>query len=202
MSKTVRHQSPAQKNSTQRLRIIGGEWRSRIIQFPAAEGLRPTGDRIRETLFNWLAPYVSGANCLDLFAGSGILGLEALSRGAQHCTAIELNPQAAKQLQNNKQLLQASKLEIIEGNAMRFIGEPASAKFDLVFLDPPFADNRIEQVCRQLEDHHWLACNAWIYCEQPADRAHFATPENWRLHRNKSTGGVNCQLFSRIERLR
>ena len=126
-------------NGLQKLRIIGGQWRSRQISFAATPGLRPTGDRIRETLFNWLAPNVPGAQCLDLFAGSGALGFEAVSRGAASCIALELHRAAASQLRDNKRNLGANQLTILEADAMQYLKHNANQQaFDFVFVDPPF----------------------------------------------------------------
>ncbi|MDG1323907.1 MAG: 16S rRNA (guanine(966)-N(2))-methyltransferase RsmD, partial [Porticoccaceae bacterium] len=151
-----------------RIRIIGGQWRSRKISFLEAPGLRPTGDRIRETLFNWLGINIDGAHCLDLYAGSGILGLEALSRGASTCTALENNPTVVKQLHANSSELGAD-LSIINADSIKFLQHKNSGRvFDMVFVDPPFSKTLHTKSCALLESNGWLAPDALIYCELPA----------------------------------
>ncbi len=181
------------------LRIIGGRWRSRKIAFAEAPGLRPTGERIRETLFNWLAPRINGANCLDLYAGSGILGLEALSRGAASCTALDNNPATIGQLQANGDLLNA-KLSIININCMSFLTNHKDiVRFDIVFIDPPFAEDLHTKSCLLLEQNGWLADKALIYCELPSDDRCFVAPPNWQLQKDKIAGGVRYMLYTRFE---
>ena len=181
------------------LRIIGGRWRSRKIAFAEAPGLRPTGERIRETLFNWLAPRINGANCLDLYAGSGILGLEALSRGAASCTALDNNPATIGQLQANSDLLNA-KLSIININCMSFLTNHKDiVRFDIVFIDPPFAEDLHTKSCLLLEKNGWLADKALIYCELPSDDRCFVAPPNWQLQKDKIAGGVRYMLYTRFE---
>ena len=127
----------------QRVRIIAGKWRSRVLTFPSVDGLRPTGDRIRETLFNWLAPNIAGANCLDLFSGSGALCFEALSRGAAGCLALEKNAKALATLNENKTLLDAAELTLRRSDTLAFLGSSPDKPFDIVFVDPPFDLNVI-----------------------------------------------------------
>ena len=181
------------------LRIIGGRWRSRKIAFAEAPGLRPTGERIRETLFNWLTPRINGAHCLDLYAGSGILGLEALSRGAASCTALDNNPATIGQLQANGDLLNA-KLSIININCMSFLTNHKDiVRFDIVFIDPPFAEDLHTKSCLLLEKNGWLADKALIYCELPSDDRCFVAPPNWQLQKDKIAGGVRYMLYTRFE---
>ncbi len=134
--RTTRPQPPPARLG--QLRIIGGQWRSRRLNFPEAPGLRPTPDRVRETLFNWLAPYVEGARVLDPFAGSGALLLEALSRGAAGALAVEFDPAAAAALRDNLALLRAEGAEVRQGDALQRLQQDAATPFDLAFLDPPF----------------------------------------------------------------
>jgi 16S rRNA (guanine966-N2)-methyltransferase len=194
---------PSKKNPAkgiQKLRIIGGQWRSRQISFATAPGLRPTGDRIRETLFNWLAPYVPGAQCLDLFAGSGALGFEAVSRGAAGCIALELHRVAAGQLRDNKRQLGADQLTILETDAMQYLQHNTNQQtFDIVFVDPPFDGDYQSSVCTLLQDNRWLADGAFIYCEFPVANSQFDCPANWRQLREKISGGVKYALYSQIE---
>lgn len=177
------------------MRIIAGCWKGRKISFPDGEGLRPTGDRIRETLFNWLMPFMPGARCLDLFAGSGALGFEALSRGASHCVLIENNPEAFRHLQASSSALIASGAEIICADADRWL-ESASGKFDIVFLDPPFAAGGgiPMRVVETLQRCHLLSDNAWVYLEQPRGRAMLALP-GLQLHREQQTGQIHVSLW-------
>lgn len=173
-----------------RVRLIGGQWRSRVLQFPDAPDLRPTPDRVRETLFNWLQPVINGARCLDLFAGSGALGLEALSRGADAVVALETNTAAANALRQNAKLLQADKLQLVQQDALRWLDQPASQKFDVVFLDPPFAANLHERCCSLLQQHGWLAPHALIYLEAGSPLATLALPSGWQLGKHKQAGEV------------
>jgi 16S rRNA (guanine966-N2)-methyltransferase len=185
--------SPPPAGGRHKLRIIGGRWRSRTLVFPAVDGLRPTGDRIRETLFNWLMPVLPGSRCLDLFAGSGILGFEALSRGADSCTLVELNPAAARQLEINAGLLGADTARIVHGNALVFLAQPPTMPFDLVFVDPPFAGNLWQEVLIRLEQG-WLCDGAWVYLETPLATDLVPGPK-WHLHRQKQAGQVCYSLY-------
>lgn len=179
---------------TRPLRIIGGQWRGRKLSFPDLEGLRPTGDRIRETLFNWLAPRLPGSRCLDLFAGSGALGLEALSRGAGETLLLEKNPAAAAQLRANLDRLGCELGRVITTDSLDWLARETPRPFDLVFIDPPF-DAGLWQACiDQLANRSWLAEGAGIYLETDPDRA-LQTPDTWRLHRDKTSGQVRYRLF-------
>ncbi len=178
------------------LRIIGGQWRSRRLAFPEAPGLRPTPDRVRETLFNWLAPHVEGARVLDPFAGSGALLLEALSRGALRGLGLELDSAAASALRDNFALLQAS-AEVRQTDALQHLQNAAAEPFDLVFLDPPFHKDLLAPACTQLEARGWLADAAWIYTESEQPPSSLDLPGNWRLHREKHTGQVHYALWQR-----
>lgn len=134
-----------------RIRIIGGTWRSRLIDVSAVKGLRPTPDRVRETLFNWLGQDLDGRTCLDLFAGSGALGLEAASRGAAQVTMIEQDPVAWGVLQANAKTLQAARVRVVRGDALKFV-RSAEQRFDVVFLDPPYRAGWIERMAPFLPD--------------------------------------------------
>ena len=195
MARPVR--KPARPAAQGQLRIIGGEWRSRRLGFPDAPGLRPTPDRVRETLFNWLAPYVEGARVLDPFAGSGALLLEALSRGAARGLAVELNPAAASALRGNFALLRAEHAEVRQADALQQLQGDASERFDLVFLDPPFHKDLLLPACRLLEERGWLAERAWIYTESEAPPSSLGLPGHWHLHREKHTGQVHYALWQR-----
>lgn len=177
------------------IRIIAGKYRGRKLPVLMAEGLRPTTDRVKETLFNWLMPYIHNANCLDCFAGAGSLGFEALSRGAKKVCLIELNKAAAKQLLANKQLLKSDNVVVSNANALDFLKTPTSNKFDLVFIDPPFRQNLISQTCELLEDG-WLTEQALIYVEMEAE-GNQQLPNNWHLLKEKIAGQVAYRLFQR-----
>lgn len=177
------------------LRIIGGQWRGRKLSFPEIEGLRPTGDRIRETLFNWLAPDIQGARVLDLFAGSGALGLEALSRGAERAVLIEKHPQAAANLVSHLKTLSAENAKVLSMDALQFLQQGnAGDPYNTVFIDPPFNADLWQPIVELLNQPQWLATNAWIYVETPRE-SHWQAPENWHLHRDKMAGQVRYRLF-------
>lgn len=204
MAKPVAHpplkSSSKTVKSNNQLRIIGGLWRGRKLGFPDVDGLRPTGDRIRETLFNWLAPDIQGAHCLDLFAGSGALGLEALSRGAASSLLLEKHTAAAQQLKANLQLLQADNGRVEQVDSAHWLNQPPSPQvscaFDIVFIDPPFALDLWNRVAAALEAGNWLAEDAIIYLEAPRD-AQLQLPANWHLHRDKQAGQVSYRLYHR-----
>ncbi|MEY4641131.1 MAG: hypothetical protein RLZZ227_1125 [Pseudomonadota bacterium] len=178
-----------------RLRIIGGAWRSRIVQFADIPDLRPTPDRVRETLFNWLQHTIVGARCLDLFAGSGVLGFEALSRGAQAVIALELDTKAVAAIRATAQSLQADTLRLEQRNGLDWLRHNAQQqRFDVVFLDPPFTANLHADCCRLLVDQGWLAPGALVYLESGASLAEITLPQGWELVRHKRAGKVHYGL--------
>lgn len=187
----------SQKKKTNQLRIIGGKWRSRKLIFPDSEALRPTPDRVRETLFNWLSPYIIGARCLDLFAGSGALGFEALSRGASSVCMIEKSPQIVEQLKKNAALLSLTKiaLEIYCGDVFDEKNLP-KGQFDIIFLDPPFHQNKIEKCCQLLKESDVLAERALIYIEAESELRELILPDGWEVIRHKVAGQVGSWLVS------
>ncbi|MEP4145724.1 MAG: 16S rRNA (guanine(966)-N(2))-methyltransferase RsmD [Halioglobus sp.] len=177
------------------LRIIGGLWRGRKLSFIPTEGLRPTTDRVRETLFNWLAADIQGAQCLDLFAGSGALGLESLSRGAAHCDFVDTSAAAIKQLRSHLQVLD------VEGrgnchadSALSFLAK-AKLRWDIVFVDPPFGQDLLAPACDLLARQKCLAPGAMVYIESGAKEQLPDLPANWEPHREKKAGGVSYRLF-------
>lgn len=183
--------------ATGQIRIIGGQWRGRKLPVPNSPGLRPTTDRVRETLFNWLAPVIQGARCLDCFAGSGALGLEALSRYAGSATLLEFERPVAQQLEKNLALLQGKGV-VINTNALSWLagdGQP----FDVVFLDPPFRKGLLAETVLLLEQRGWLADEAWIYVEAEAESAAADVPASWQLHREKVAGQVAYRLYLRSQ---
>lgn len=184
--------------SANQVRIIGGRHRGRRLRFIPGRGLRPTPDRVRETLFNWLQADIAGARCLDLFAGSGALGLEALSRGAVHVTLVEHNRLAAQRLRDNLGLLgEQDVAAVLQSDARRLLATAPSQPYDIVFLDPPFADALLPRVVRQLEENGWLKSPAMIYVEQDAAQAWPALPENWLAHREGRAGQSRQCLLRR-----
>lgn len=193
----------ARKNASKRnetdgeLRIIGGQWRGRKLRFPALPGLRPSPDRVRETLFNWLAPEISGARCLDLFAGSGALGLEALSRGAGFCQFLDSAAPAATRIDAHLTLLSCRAAAVQAIDALQWLQQKSGATFNMVFLDPPFRQGLLEECCALLEANGRLAPRAWIYIEAAADEAPPAVPPTWQLHRDKRAGQVAYRLYLR-----
>ena len=177
------------------LRVIAGQWRGRKIRFDAA-GTRPTGDRVRETLFNWLAPFIRGAHCLDLYAGSGALGIEALSRGAKSLVAVERNRSSAKLIEQHLQEFGAIDAEVLIGLAER-IDLQAHGPFDLVFLDPPFDGPSLADLCTLLENSGGMAEQCLIYLEMSRDSALPGLPAEWQLLREKTAGKVRYALAER-----
>lgn len=181
-------------------RIIGGKWRGRNIKFNDAEGLRPTTDRIRETVFNWLQPYIQGSCCLDAFAGSGVLGFEALSRGAEEVVFIEQNQTTVKSLKENIQLLEAHSGSINHADTLGWLAAASKNKpFDLVFLDPPFHSNLLAKSSALLNSGGILAEDAIIYVEHAAD-AEIVLPENWFCLKEKSSAQVAYKLFEKLSK--
>ena len=174
------------------IRIIGGRWRGTRLPVPDRPGLRPSSDRVRETLFNWLMPALPGARVLDLFAGTGVLGLEALSRGAAHATLVERDPGLARALDEAVARLSARENAVVQAqDALAWLGR-AGAGFDIVFLDPPFADGLWEQAVAGLPAH--LAPSAWLYLESPLEITP-SLPPDWALHREGRTREVRFALY-------
>lgn len=182
-----------------RFRIIGGRHRGRKLRFVASEGVRPTPDRVRETLFNWLMPAIAGARCLDLFAGSGALGIEAVSRGAGRVVLVDSHPAVVRQLRDNLALLDATTAEVVQADALAFLAGTPEA-FDVVFLDPPYGSDLLAPCIERLEQGGWLADPAWIYLEAPAGEALPALPANWDVQRGKRAGQVGYHLLRRTAR--
>ncbi len=176
-----------------RVRIIGGNWRGRKLSVAPRSALRPSPDRVRETLFNWLSPYVSGARCLDLFAGTGVLGLEAVSRGAASATLLDSDPLIADQLHQHVALLEAANVSVIESDAFQWLGGRQPEPFDIVFLDPPFAEGYIEQAIDEL-NKGWLRNRAWVYLEAATIPIAHVDAAGWRVIRRGQTAQVDFAL--------
>lgn len=179
------------------VRIIGGEQRGLRLQFVDHGGdLRPSSDRLRETLFNWLQFELPGLRVLDLFAGSGVLGAEALSRGAAQAVLIEKKRDRAADLQRQLQPLFGERVVVQSEDALQWLQQPADP-FDLVFVDPPYDLGLAEPACAYLENCGWLAAEAWIYVESRRQGIVPAVPESWTLHREKQAGEIHARLFRR-----
>jgi len=192
----ARAAAPARRGRHARvLRIIGGEWRGRRLRFPDTPALRPTPDRVRETLFNWLGSAVHGARALDLFAGSGALGLEALSRGASHVTFVEQDRAAAQELRARLAEWRARDARVVRADALEFLNG-APTPFQLVFLDPPFDSDLLGRCAGALESGGWLASSALIYAECPARSALPQLPPAWRALRTGQAGEVGYHLLA------
>jgi 16S rRNA (guanine966-N2)-methyltransferase len=176
-------------------RIIGGNWRRRRLGFPAVPGIRPSPDRVRETLFNWLQGVVPGARCLDLFAGSGALGLEALSRGAVDCVFVDSERAVIDALRAHLDVLHVKTAELVQSDAIAYLGG-AVRGFDLVFLDPPFTSDLLRRALESLTTGAWLAPGARIYIEYAAGRKP-ALPAGWRMLRESRAGNVEFGLAIR-----
>lgn len=185
-----------QRQSIGQIRIIGGKWRGRKLPVPDSPGLRPTTDRVRETLFNWLAPIIQEAHCLDCYAGSGALGLEALSRYAAQVTLIEYERNIAKQLSTNLDLLSAQNAKVINDSALTYLSQ-SGKPYDVVFLDPPFRKGMLSETIKLLEEQNWLADESWIYVEAESESTAIDVPVNWQLHREKVAGQVAYRLYIR-----
>ena len=173
-----------------RLRIVAGNWRGRRLPVPDVAGLRPTGERVRETLFNWLMLWIPGKRCLDLYAGTGALGLEALSRGAASCLFGAQHPEALRQLARNIETLEATSATLLSGDALERLADIDPGSVDLLFLDPPFQADNLEAVCRRVADSGILAPAARVYVE--ADRAIGLPdlPAAWRVAKSARAGNV------------
>jgi 16S rRNA (guanine966-N2)-methyltransferase len=185
----------AKPNNKGNIRIIAGLHRGRKLPVLMAEGLRPTTDRVKETVFNWLMPFIQDSVCLDCFAGSGGLGFEALSRGASHVSFIELNKAATQQLKENQRLLNSDNISIVNSDALSFI-KNNTQRFDVVFLDPPFRKNFIEQTTALLNENS-LADNALIYVEMESEQNNQQLPLNWKLLKEKIAGQVVYRLYQK-----
>lgn len=189
---------PTQTARTSSIRIIGGEWRSRKLTVPDVPGLRPTPDRVRETLFNWLAPTIQGARVLDAFTGSGALFLEALSRGASTGMAIDANTDAVNNLRRNLAVLQCDDAQVLRVDSLQYLSSKTEQGFDIVLLDPPFHQDLLLSACQLLEDNNWLNKDAWIYTESEQAPSSLGVPSTWRLHREKHTGQVHYALWQKV----
>ena len=176
-----------------RFRIIGGEWRGRRIAIPEAPGVRPTPDRVRETLFNWLAPVIEGARCLDLFAGSGALGLEALSRGAARVVFVDREPRVLACIGIALETVRCERATLARADGLRYLAREATL-FDIVFLDPPYRENLVPQALDRLAAGGWLAPGASIYIESERQAGVPSPPPGWHVARSATAGQVGYHL--------
>lgn len=181
---------------TSSVRIIAGKWRSRRVSFPETLGLRPTQDRIRETLFNWLSPFILGSHCLDLFAGSGVLGFEALSRGAGFCCFVDQNPRVVRTIIDNSGILKADtqSFSVVRGGFPNKLPPLPGGPYDIVFLDPPFGQGLLNKALAWLHQSSLIKAQALIYFEMEKDLP-LSLPENYGLHRQHSTATLKYGLI-------
>ena len=178
------------------IRIISGKLKGRRLKVLDSEGLRPTTDRVRETIFNWLMYEIQDAVCLDLFAGSGVLGIESLSRGAKHVEFVEINKVVANQISKNISecsINQQSNVRIID--ALNFLNKKANKPFDIVFLDPPYASNALQTAVNLLQDNGWLTDGSLIYIEQASKNDACLLPINWKLIKSSQAGQTSYSLY-------
>lgn len=177
------------------LRIIGGDWRSRRLRFPDAGGVRPTPARTRETLFNWLSFHLAGRDCLDLFAGSGALGLEALSRGAGSVTLVDHTPELARALRDNLRQLKSVRGLVECASVDTYLAHRGRDPFDIVFMDPPFRQGWLDKILPALDRQGWVKPGGWVYLEHESEATTPPVPADWHLHRQKTAGQVTYCLY-------
>ena len=193
--RAVHPAAPTTTAAPHQLRIIGGHWRGRRLSFPPVDAIRPSPDRVRETLFNWLQPVIEGSRVLDLFAGSGVLGLEALSRGSRSCVFVDREPRITAYLQETLKRLKCPQAVVHKTDALEYlrIAPTAEGRFDGVFLDPPFRAQLLGPICERLAAG-WLAPEAWIYleCERELDPPPLAA--GWTLLKSGTAGQVGYHL--------
>lgn len=183
------------------VRIIAGQWRGRKITFPDNQDIRPTPDRVRETLFNWLQWDLEGADCLDLFAGSGALGFEALSRGANKVTLIEKDSQVASNLKKNGHKLETKACKLIQADAIHWLQTEPAHPQDIIFCDPPFGKELLRATTQAIEGKGWLKPHGLIYCEAEGDLDSWPVPQTWAYLKHKKAGQVQYALFQRSDEL-
>lgn len=192
MKRGVKHKSSAMGA----IRIISGQYRGRKLPVADLPGLRPTTDRTKETLFNWLSPYLRDARCLDMFAGSGSLGFECLSRYASFCSFIEQDKSAAQVLRDNINLLKLedATAQVLNGDALQHLPQ-LQGQFDLVFIDPPFHQGLVPQVLEKMACLDLLANDALIYIETELENSHYQVPNSWQQIKQKQTKQLCYRLY-------
>lgn len=181
------------------IRIIGGDWRGRKLPVLDQNGLRPTSDRVRETLFNWLQFEIAGKRCLDVFAGTGALGFEAKSRGAREVLMLEKSEQVARQLTQNSELLKAQAIKIQTADSLQYLAHNTEQGFDVVFIDPPFNLNLVQPTLDALFDKGWINHQAWLYIEQEKKLDWPTLPSGWQIYREKTTSQTRFALWHPVE---
>lgn len=174
--------------------MIGGSLRGSRLGVPAVPGLRPTPQRLRQTLFDWLQPVVAGARVLDAFAGTGALGIEALSRGAVAATFFERDPHQARMIEADLARLHQQGGRVVATDTLAALARPAAEPYDIALIDPPFDAGAWTEVAARLDAHGWLAPSAWVFVETRGGAA-FAAPSRWRLHRERDAGAVHGALY-------
>ena len=186
----------AKHSGAGKIRIIAGDWRGRRLQVMEQQGLRPTPDRVRETLFNWLMPYLPGANCIDVCAGTGVLSFESLSRGANSVLMLEKDKIVADKLQEMNTVLHA-KAEIYNANALSYLQQTTAKQYDIAFVDPPYDLQLHEKIFTALQEKGWLAEHALVYTEKSRNQE-FNVPDNWQLYKQGKAGQVDYFLYECI----
>ena len=186
------------KKRTGTVRIIGGQWRGTRLPVPDLPGLRPSGDRSRETLFNWLQMHIHGARCIDLFAGSGVLGLEAASRGAAEVILVEKSRQAAQNLRESLKRLNAEQLEVIETDAIAWLALCNQQSIDIVFIDPPFGTGLELRSLELLTAGDCISPGGFIYIETAREAPAIAPAPGWEIVKEKTLGEVRMQLLKKV----
>jgi len=198
-SSTKKPHSSSKAGKQGLIRIIGGQWRGRKLPVLDAEGLRPTTDRNKETLFNWLMPYVTDARCLDVFAGSGGLGIEALSRYCRSCDFIELDSVTCAQLTKNVATLlppsTAESAQVIKADALAILAQLAHKPFDIIFVDPPFHQGLVQPTLTSINDNNVIARDGVIYVEHEANHSPLSLPSNWQIIKEKRTSALCYYLI-------
>lgn len=199
MKKRSQRKPTARNNNAGVVRIIGGDFRGRKLPVLDAEGLRPTSDRVRETLFNWLQFDIAGANCLDLFSGSGALGFEAISRGAASLTMLELNKENARQLSVNLKTLGIENVHLHQADSLVWLQQQADQAYDVIFIDPPFHQQMVQPVIDLLFANGYVNDNTRLYIEQEKALDWPLMPDNWHFHKEKVTSQVRFALFIKTD---
>lgn len=195
MARKRPHRKGSQRSAQSELRLIGGDWRRRVLTFPAVDDVRPTPSRVRETLFNWVMPTLPGARCLDLFAGSGVLGLEALSRGAASVTFVDQSQALCRALSANLKTLETSHGQVVQSDVRHFLEQTSAQAMDLITLDPPFRQGWPERLIPMLAQQGWAGPGTLVYLEQEKELALPPLPAGWTPHREKTAGQVRYMLL-------
>jgi 16S rRNA (guanine966-N2)-methyltransferase len=180
------------------VRIIGGKWRGTRLPVEDLPGLRPSGDRSRETLFNWLQMHIRGARCVDLFAGSGVLGLEAASRGAAEVILVEKSRRAARNIRESLKRLNADQVELIEADAIAWLSRCEPHTMDIVFIDPPFGEGLTTRSLELLAARNCVSPASFVYVETSKEAGAEAVTEGWETVKEKTLGDVRMQLLKKV----